>query len=129
MYYYICDLEANSKSYLLTQQGGKPFTAVRDKQLVPSFLEQRPSALGASPQKQRENKMALRPSGFPWLPLPFGYRRCASWASILHTVPDIGLAKRFIRILRGKTRMTLLANPIYSHTEDNRPKDPDLFEF
>ena len=39
------------------------------------------------------------------------------------------LAKRFIWILRGKTRMTLLANPIYSQAEDNRPKDPDLFEF
>ena len=124
MYYYICDLEANSKSYLLTQQGGKPFTAVRDKQLVPSFLEQRPSALGAPPGNSVKTKWLLD------LLVSLGYRcQCASWASILRTVRDIGLAKRFIWILRGKTRMTLLANPIYSQAEDNRPKDPDLFEF
>lgn len=79
------------------QQGGKPFTAVRDKQLVPSFLEQRPSALGAPSGNSVKTKWLLDPL------VSLGYlSQCASWASVLRTVRDNGLAKRFIWILREK---------------------------
>lgn len=40
-----------------------------------------------------------------------GYRsQSASWAPVPRAAGDMGSAQRFIRILRGKTRMTLQAN-------------------